>query len=53
VLDGQSIKVRFIWEDITTTSARFKQAFSYDGEQCWQTNWVIILTQSDEEDDHG
>jgi hypothetical protein len=53
VLDGQPIKVRFIWKDITATSARFKQALSYDGGRCWQTNWVIILTQLGQEDDHG
>jgi hypothetical protein len=52
VLDGQPIRVRFIWKDITATSARFKQAVSYTG-ACWQTNWVIILTQLGEEDDHG
>ena len=28
-LDGQPIKARFIWKDITATSTRFEQAFSY------------------------
>jgi hypothetical protein len=47
VLDGQPIKIRFIWKDITTTSARFEQAFSYDGGRHWQTNWVIVTSRAE------
>jgi hypothetical protein len=44
VLGGQPVKVRFIWKDITASSARFEQAFSYDDGQSWATNWIIIVT---------
>lgn len=43
VLGGQPVKVRYDWKDITATSARFEQAFSYDDGQSWQTNWIITL----------
>ena len=47
VLDGQPVKVRFIWKDITKGSPRFEQAFSYDNGQHWQTNWIILLSQQE------
>lgn len=46
VLDGQPVKVRFIWKDITATSARFEQAFSYDSGRYWRTNWVIMTSRA-------
>jgi hypothetical protein len=47
MLDGQLVTVRFLWKDITATSARFEQAFSYDDGQNWQTNWIITLRAHD------
>lgn len=42
---GRPIRVRFIWSDITPTSARWEQAFSADGEQTWETNWFMAFTR--------
>lgn len=44
--DGRLVRVRFIWSHITPTSARWEQAFSVDGEQTWETNWVMEFTRA-------
>lgn len=43
--NGRSILVRFIISDITADSCRFEQAFSSDGGQTWETNWIAVDTR--------
>ncbi|HET6353014.1 hypothetical protein [Streptomyces sp.] len=42
---GKDIRVRFLWSDITETTATWEQAFSVDGEKTWLTNWVMELVR--------
>lgn len=44
--DGTPVRVRFIWSQITPTSARWEQAFSADHDKSWETNWIMDLTRS-------
>ena len=37
---GRSIRVRYLWSRITPTSAHWEQAYSADGGQTWETNWI-------------
>lgn len=39
--EGLPIRVRYVWSEITPTSARWEQAFSIAGEQTWETNWIM------------
>ena len=45
-LDGQRILVRYLWTDITPTSAHFEQAFSTDGGATWEPNWISTQTRA-------
>lgn len=38
---GQPIKVRGVWDRITTTSCRWYQAVSRDGGKTWAMNWTM------------
>lgn len=42
---GRSILVRFVISDITANSARFEQAFSEDGGNSWEVNWIAVDTR--------
>jgi len=39
-LNGRAILVRFVIAKITANSAHFEQAFSGDGGETWETNWI-------------
>src|SRR5262245_33733558 len=41
IVDGRPIRTRFIWSNITRTSARWEQASSSDAGKTWETNWVM------------
>ncbi len=43
--NGRAIFVRYVWSDITPTSAHFEQSFSDDGGKTWETNWITDQTR--------
>ncbi|HWM74774.1 MAG TPA: hypothetical protein VNQ53_13575 [Nocardioides sp.] len=38
---GRQIVARYLWSDISETTARWEQAFSVDDGATWETNWVM------------
>jgi hypothetical protein len=40
-LDGQPVTVRFTWHANIGHHPRWEQAFSRDGGETWETNWVM------------
>ncbi len=39
--EGKPILVRFTWSRVTTETPRWEQAFSDDGGETWETNWIM------------
>jgi hypothetical protein len=50
-LNGRAILVRFVISGITPDSCRFDQAFSDDGGETWEVNWIAIDTRVKEKSD--
>ncbi|MEO8803481.1 MAG: hypothetical protein ABI304_12315 [Rudaea sp.] len=44
--EGQSVIARFLWSEITPTSAHWQQTFSADGGSTWETNWHMRMTRT-------
>jgi hypothetical protein len=41
------IRVRFTWSGVTTPTPKWEQAFSADGGETWETNWVMEFTRAE------
>ena len=41
VLNGEPVRVRFLWLRTDTASPRWEQAMSRDGGKTWETNWTM------------
>lgn len=46
--DGRPILVRFVWSRVTTPTPRWEQAFSADGGETWETNWVMEFARAED-----
>jgi hypothetical protein len=44
--EGRPIRVRYTWSDVTTPTPHWEQAFSDDGGETWETNWVAEFTRA-------
>lgn len=51
--DGTPVRVRYIWSGMTPTAARWEQAFSTDGGQRWETNWVMEFSRVSDDAGEG
>lgn len=45
LFNGRMISVRNGFSEITPDSSRFEQAFSDDGGNTWETNWIMTFTR--------
>ena len=45
VLAGKPILVRFTWTEVDTGAPRWEQAFSADGGESWELNWVVEFSR--------
>lgn len=44
-LRGKTVRVRFTWSNITGNSAHWEQAFSPDGGNTWEVNWITDFSR--------
>jgi NIPSNAP protein len=42
-VDGRKVLCRFLWTRPTPQSAQWEQAFSGDGGETWETNWIMTF----------
>jgi hypothetical protein len=42
---GRVILVRYVWLNLSPTSARMEQSFSPDGGMTWEVNWICELSR--------
>jgi hypothetical protein len=43
--DDKPKRLRFLWSNITPTSARWEQSLSSDGGKRWETNWIMNFSR--------
>ena len=44
--EGRPIRVRLVWSGIDGPTPRWEQAFSEDGGETWETNWIMDFTRA-------
>jgi hypothetical protein len=44
-LKGRTILVRYLWLDLSPSSARMEQSYSPDGGKAWEVNWICELSR--------
>jgi hypothetical protein len=44
-VDGKKVLCRFRWHKGNGTSPKWEQAFSTDGGETWETNWIMTFTR--------
>ena len=42
---GRAILVRYVWLDVSPSSAHMEQSFSPDGGKTWEVNWICELSR--------
>jgi len=47
--NGRTILIRYVWSNITASSAHFEQSFSDDGGKTWEVNWITDQTRVNDE----
>ncbi|HEX6684738.1 MAG TPA: hypothetical protein VF062_18180 [Candidatus Limnocylindrales bacterium] len=45
VYQGVPIRCRYMWLSLSADTARWEQAFSTDGGETWETNWIADFTR--------
>ena len=45
MLKGRTILVRYVWLDLSPSSARMEQSYSPDGGKTWEVNWICELSR--------
>ncbi len=51
--DGKPTRVRFLWSNITPTSARWEQSSSSDGGKTWAANWIMNFQRDNSKVTHA
>jgi hypothetical protein len=44
--EGTPVRSRFTWTHPTPSTARWEQAFSADGGETWETNWIMDMARA-------
>ena len=44
--DGRPVRMAYEWSDVKPDSAHWQQAYSVDGEQTWETNWMMDFSRT-------
>jgi hypothetical protein len=51
--NGRMILIRYVWSDMTPTTAHFEQSFSEDGGKTWEVNWITDQTRVAQDGENG